>query len=164
MKCPERGRIFWGIVIWLGLMMFFSGSVLAAPAKLSGEEKSTAKLVELAKPDDDYSTYSNFCIISGKSKQGVRITIYTYKETKDTYEKLIIEDKVVSWVVGASGVFVKEIELEKNKVNKILIYAEKDDDFQIIKREITVKSGTLKEILKNEILKIEDLLSKVVDK
>lgn len=141
--------------------LIITGTVCAAPEKLTGEEKSTAAFVELSKPEGD-STYSSSCSISGKSERGVKVHIYIKPDSKDVYEKQKVDDEEVSWTVGKSGLFAKEIGLERDKVNKILIYAEKEDAFQIIKKDITVKSLTIKEVLKNEVVKIEDLITKIL--
>lgn len=157
-------RILLTIAVMLVSVMFFAGTAMAAPVKLSGDEKSTASLVGLSKPEENFSTFSDSCIISGKSKHGVKITIYIKEKSKDPYEKLVADNEEVSWTVGVSGIFAKEIGLHKNKTNKLIIYAEKDDDFQLVKREITVKTRTLKQILKNEVVKIEDLFGKIITK
>ena len=73
-----------------------------------------------------------------------------------------MDEEEVSWSVGVSGVFAKAIGLQRDKINNIIVFAEKDDKFQIIKRQITVKNLTLKQILKNEVVKIEDLINKVM--
>jgi len=142
--------------------LLITGAAWAAPEKLTGEEKSTAKLVELSKPEEDFSTFSDSCIVSGKSEQGVKLYIYIKSEDEDAYEKLKIDDEEVSWTVGVSGIFAKEIGLERDTVNELLIYAEKETDFQIMKRDITVKSLAIKEVLKNEVVKIEDLITKIL--
>ena len=142
--------------------MLITGPTWAAPEKLTGEEKSTAKLVELSKPEEAFSTFSDSCIVSGKSEQGVKL--YIYIKSEDAYEKLKVDGEEVSWTVGVSGIFAKEIGLERNKVNKLLIYAEKETDFQIIKRCITVKNLAIKEVLKNEVVKIEELITKFLSK
>ena len=134
-------------IIVTGLLI--TGAAWAAPDKLTGEEKSTVALVELSKPEEDFSTFSDSCLVSGKAEQGVKLYVYIEKENQDTYEKLKVDGKEVSWTVGVSGIFLKEIGLERDEVNKLLIYAEKENDFQIIKRNITVKPNILKEILKN---------------
>jgi len=100
--------------------------------------------------------------VSGKSEQGVKL--YIYIKSEDAYEKLKVDGEEVSWTVGVSGIFAKEIGLERNKVNKLLIYAEKETDFQIIKRCITVKNLAIKEVLKNEVVKIEELITKFLSK
>ena len=150
-------------VTFTASVILFTGIVFASPLELPKDAKSTTKLVELSKPEEDFSTYSDLCQVSGTSKQGVKVTIYILKD-KDTYEKLIVDDDEVSWTIGVSGMFAKEIGLERDKVNKILVYAEKDGEFQVIKREITVKDLSLKEVLKNQVVKIEDLLSKIINK
>ena len=155
-------RILLTIALMTVLVMFYAGTAMAAPDKLTGDEKSTASLVELSKPEENFSTYRDSCTVSGKSKEGVKVTIYIRENSKDTYEKLVSEGEKVSWTVGVSGIFAKEIGLRKNAVNKIIIYAEKDSDFQLMKREITVKTQTLKEIFKNEVVKIEDLIGKII--
>ncbi|MGE5328180.1 MAG: hypothetical protein ACM3KR_01575 [Deltaproteobacteria bacterium] len=147
-------------IIVTGLLI--TGAVWAAPEKLTGEEKSTAALVELSKPEEDFSTFSDSCIVSGKSEQGVKLYIYIKPDNQNTYEKLKVDDKQVSWTVGVSGIFAKEIGLERDKVNKILIYAEKESEFQIIKRAITVKNLAVKEVLKNEVIKIEEIITKIL--
>lgn len=146
------------------LAALYASPVLAAPEKLTGEEKSTADLVELSKPEEDFSTFSNTCIVSGVSKEDVKLYIYIKNEDEDTYEKLIVDNKDVTWVVGPSGIFVREIGLERNTINRLLIYAEKEDDFQIILRNITVKNLSLKEILKNEVVRVEDIISRILNK
>lgn len=155
-------RILMTIVLMMALVMFYTGAVMAAPDKLTGHEKSTASLVELSKPEENFSTFSDSCIISGKSTEGVKVTIYIKEDNKSTYEKLVSDDEKVSWTVGVSGIFAKEIGLERNDTNRIIIYAEKDSDFQLVKRKITVKTKTLKEILKNEFVKIEDVIGKII--
>jgi len=149
-------------IIVTGLLI--TGAAWAAPDKLTGEEKSTATLIELSKPEEDFSTFSDSCIVSGKSEQGVQIYIYIKAENEDEYQKLKVDGEEVSWPVGVSGIFAKEIGLERDKVNKLLIYAEKETDFQIIKRAITVKNLTLKEVLKNEVIKIEDIITNILNK
>lgn len=154
-------RIMLTVLALTACLIFTTGNVLAAPESLTGKEKSKAVLVELSKPDEDFSTFSDTCIISGKSEEGVRLVIYIGND-EDTYEKLTVDDEVVAWKVGVSGIFAKEIGLKRNAVNKIIIYAEKDNQFQIIKREITVKDLALKEVLKNEVVKIENLITKIL--
>lgn len=148
----------------LAVGLLITGSVWAAPEKLTGEEKSTAVLVELSKPEENFSTFSDSCIVSGKSEQGVKLYIYIKPEYKDEYHKLMVDDEEVSWTVGVSGLFAKEIGLERDTLNKLLIYAEKENNFQIMKRDITVKSLTLKEVLKNEVIKIDEFISKILSK
>ncbi|MGE5474008.1 MAG: hypothetical protein ACM3UU_07280 [Ignavibacteriales bacterium] len=144
--------------------LLITGSVWAAPEKLTGEEKSTAALVELSKPEEDFSTFSDSCIVSGMSEEGVKLYIYIKPEGEEEYKKLKVDGEEVSWTVGVSGIFAKEIGLERDTVNKLLIYAEKESDFQIMKRDITVKNLTLKEVLKNEVIKIEEIITKILSK
>ena len=147
--------------------VFISSIGFAAPMKLTGDEKSTAKLIELSKPSEAVSTFSDLCIVSGKASHGSKITIYVKDEKDDTYEKLITKTQnqqraVVSWSVGMSGVFAKEIQLERDKTNEIIIYAEKNDECQIIKRNVTVKNLALKELLKNGVVNLESLINRII--
>ncbi len=156
-----RRKLFLTVAALTVLVIMFSGTALASPANLSGDEESTAALVELSKPEENFSTFNVFCHVSGTAEPGVKVTVYIKKSNKDTYEKLMVDGKEVTWEVGQPGLFIQTIELERDKVNRILIYAEKNDDFQIIKRKITVKKQTWKELLKNGI-KLEDLISKII--
>jgi hypothetical protein len=148
-------------------VLLISAVGFASPERLAGDEKSTARLIELSKPEDDVSTFSDLCIVSGKARHGVKVTIYVKDSKDDTYEKLLTksqdQDMVpVSWTVGVSGVFAKEIKLERNKVNDIIIYAEKDDECQIINRKITVKNLYLKQILKNGVVNLQGLINRII--
>ncbi len=157
-----KSKLFLTVAALMVLVIMFSGTALASPASLSGDEEGTAALVELSKPEENFSTFSDLCHFSGTAEPGVKVTVYIKKSNGYTYEKLMMNEKEVAWEVGRSGYFLKEVELERDKVNRVLIYAEKDGHFQVIKRQITVKKLTLKELLKNGIVKIEDLVSKII--
>lgn len=158
-----KGKFLSTVLTLAALGLMFCGTVAAAPDALTGDEKSTTKLIELSKPEDDYSTFSDSCQVSGTARYGVKITVYIKKNRENTYEMLKVNDGIpVSWTVGASGYFLKEIGLERDSNNKILVYAEKGDDFQIIKREVNVKRQTWKEVLKNGVVRFEDMVSRII--
>lgn len=154
-------KIFVTVMVAMALMILLSGMSSAAPGTLAGDETSTAKLIELYNPEENYSTYNDSCVVSGKSKQGVKVTIYIRK-SNGTYEKLKVNNEEVSWVVGPYGKFAYEVELERDSTNHLIIYAEKNYQVQIIKRKVTVNNLALKEVFKNEVVKIENLFSKII--
>jgi hypothetical protein len=148
------------------MIIISSVQAMAAPKEISGDIKSTSEVLWLSKPEDNISTFSTSCIISGVASPGAVVTVYIQtNEQIDKYEKLIIDNEELSWEVGPSGMFVKEITLKSGKVNRIMIYAEKDEvNFQVVKREITVKESNLKELIRNGAIKLEEFINKIFSK
>jgi hypothetical protein len=151
------------MVVMLGLLTV---PAMAAPDTITKNMKSTSEILWLTKPEAEVSTFSTSCIISGVASPNTNITIYIKDEnTKDTYRKMIIDDEELSWSVGASGMFIKEISLQPNIVNDIIVYAEQDENnYQVEKRTITVKDDSIKEALKNGAIMIEDFITKIFNK
>lgn len=159
----KLNKVVYATVICIGL---FSFNVFAAPEKLSANIKPTAELLNVLKPENNISTYSDTSIISCIAKPGSTVTVYVQSlEDEEVYIPLVVDKEIVSAKVGPSGMFMAEIPLDRDIINKILVFAEKSDkDYDLAKREITVKNQTTKEKLKNITVKIEDFIGNLFNK
>jgi len=165
-------RVLFIIVCVTAFWCLFCMPGLAAPNVLTEEKGNTNSLFELKKPEEDISTFNDTYIIMGKALEGTVITVYEETDAdKGEYEPMLIDDEEVSCEVGCSGYFAREITLKRaeneDMINRIAVYGEHEDKetgeklYQVLQREITVKNASLKDVLINSVVKIEDFISKL---
>lgn len=86
---------------------------------------TSTSLVEIADYNSNITT-SAF-VLSGKSSEGVEISIYTKKDKKETFTQNKLVEK---FTVGKSGYFAKKINVDEG-TTYILVVAKKDSDVQL---------------------------------
>lgn len=86
---------------------------------------TASSLVEIA--DYDSSLTTSIFILSGKSSEGVEISIYTKKDKKEAFSQQGLVEK---FTVGKSGYFAKKINVNEG-TTYILVVAKKDSDTQL---------------------------------
>lgn len=136
-----------GIFLVIVLVLMSASVCLAAPESLSLDVGgNTNSLMVLTNPSGQQtSTFDNKYVISGYAKEGVNISLY-YKNG-DRFSILYPNGNRADWYVGASGLFIKQIDLAKGK-NVIIVRAEKDGLVQVEKYTINLLSKTILDIFK----------------
>ncbi|AEM74851.1 hypothetical protein [Caldicellulosiruptor acetigenus] len=86
---------------------------------------TASSLVEIADYDSNITT--SVFVLSGKSSEGVEISIYTKKDKKEAFSQQGLVEK---FTVGKSGYFAKKIDVNEG-TTYILIVAKKDSDIQL---------------------------------
>jgi len=128
-------------------------------------------LVKITRPEGDETTFKESYVICGNSdKQNITVKLLMYNEKTETFEPYKDLDGEDTWVIGASGFFMKEIELPKKGANKIRIVAyqgnTKKDNAELVLGEnlqvntftVTLLDRSVKEAIKNGFLRITDML------
>lgn len=139
-------------------------NVFAAPEEVSPNDcGNTYDLVVITDPPKEKSsTFSQNYIIQGHSLEGCKITLYWHDSQADVYKKiynhvdyyddfgnLATKYEEAAMEVGSSNLFMKNIELSYGK-NNIMVYAEKDGSYQILKFSVTLyDSGNILDILRS---------------
>lgn len=146
----------------LALAAFLSITVFASPDTVSPYEKSTAtNLISVTKPEGqkEYTLDADY-VISGYGKEGTVVTLYWHDNSVDKYKKIYnhVERKgsngssevvyeEATTTVGASGLFMKSIELPIGG-NNILVRAENGSEVQNVKLSLTRGKRNLMGIIK----------------
>ncbi|MCX7747145.1 MAG: hypothetical protein N2645_09675 [Clostridia bacterium] len=127
------------------------------------------EFINITRPEANESTFKTSYIFCGNTDQeGIKVELkYKDKET-DKWEPLVTTDGDSSWIIGSSGIFIKEVKLPykgSNNENKIMIKAYKasnpDGPKQIKEFTITVLDETFKEKIKNKLNSIGEALSRL---
>jgi hypothetical protein len=173
-------------------ILFIGINVYAAPEEISPDMEGTVNdliiLSDFMDGTDSVSTFDTPYIISGSGQEGVTVTLYIYNEELSLYQKIKIkqvienvasdqaegetsvqteESKTVeydlSFDVGASGLFMTDIDLNDGE-NKIALYAEKDDEdmYQIEKISINKLDKSFKTFIENLTVDIKTELNKLI--
>lgn len=117
---------------------------LAAPEFLGSSYVGTADyLVDILNPDSFSTTTSNsVCVVSAAAKAGTNVAIYMYDVSTGMYRKINTYFNGVKFeetAVGASGLYARQMLLREG-LNKILVYAQKDNAVQTTRLEVTLLS------------------------
>ncbi|WAM36312.1 hypothetical protein [Caldicellulosiruptor acetigenus] len=120
-------------ILSIATVVFADGSKTPAQAKnISSVEIDGSKvtatassLVEIAEYDSNLTT--SVFVLSGKSSEGVEISIYTKKDNKEAFSQQGLVEK---FTVGKSGYFAKKIDVNEG-TTYILVVAKKDSDIQL---------------------------------
>lgn len=128
-------------------------------------------LVTITRPEGDETTFKESYVICGNSdKQDITVKLLMYNEETEVFEPFMNLDGEDTWVIGASGFFMKEIELPKNGANRIRIAAyqgsngEKEielvpeENLQVNTFTVTLLDKSIRDSIKNGFLRITDML------
>lgn len=130
-------------LVTLLILIFSCVSVFAAPATLSSADvKSTAGgILTVTNPSTtSISSYDKSHNISGYAARGAEVSIYTLKD--GVYNLLYKDDAPVSFISGASGMFISPISLQYGR-NDLIVRAELNGNVQYAAKTITVLSPNL---------------------
>lgn len=132
-----KSRIVSLIVI---LILLFSVTSFAAPASVNGSDAGNISgMVIVKKPENAVSsTTKKVYTISAVSLSGVEISLYKFNPTTGLFD--VLADSVgipCINTVGATGIYVKDIELDTN-TNYLLIRAQYGNYYQTIRFDITL--------------------------
>ncbi len=129
---------------------------MAAPETVSPSAVSTASnLVVITNPPYFTSTTQKGVVFCGYGTPGTKITFYIY--SNDTYSPILSGDEPVTVTVNASGVFWKKVNFTTG-VHKVIVYAERNGAYQIVKREINVLGYSLADKMKDYTINIANEL------
>ncbi|MCX7924094.1 MAG: hypothetical protein N3B21_19105 [Clostridia bacterium] len=121
-------------------------------------------LVNITRPEGNESTFKKSYVICGNtSEQGVVVELYRFDESSKSYEPYENTDGESNWKIGISGIFMKEVQLDKG-ANDIMIIAYKEsnaDKKQVNRFTITVLDEGIKEKIKNGIDNIGNILKSI---
>ncbi|MFZ5989347.1 MAG: hypothetical protein ACOYWZ_19810 [Bacillota bacterium] len=128
-------------------------------------------LVTITRPEGDESTFKKSYVICGNSdKEGITVQLLMYNDKTGNFEPFKNTDEEDTWKIGASGFFMKEIELPNNGANRIRIAAYKDGDkknlipgenLQVNTFTVTLLDKGIKDSIKNGFFRITDMLTKL---
>ena len=113
----------------------------AAPASLEPAAQSTSSnLIVITNPPSISSTTQKGVVFCGYGDAGVKVTFYKYNPLTGLYFPMSLNGNNISLdIVYQSGLFWKKIDFSAGN-HKVIVYAEKGDRVQIVKREINVLS------------------------
>lgn len=122
----------------LAISLFSSVCAMAAPYSLSQwDTGNTDSLIYIKKPASLSATTSERTYtVTAAGKPGVDVTIYRKSNFDGYFYKVYQGGYLLSGTIGASGVYVVSIELLEGG-NKMRVYAENNDERQIINIDIT---------------------------
>lgn len=128
-------------ILSISSLAFAEGSETLSKAKnissieIDGNKISstTYSLIEIAEYDGSLTT--SVFVLSGKSSEGVEISIYTKNDRKETFSQNRLVEK---FTVGKSGYFAKKINVDEGPTY-ILVVAKKDSDIQLSLLKVSYK-------------------------
>lgn len=136
------------VLLAMIIMWTASVAVFAHPESfVEGSQSAVTNLITIRKPDSaSTSTVKTTYSVTGSGKEGVSICFYTYDGEKYVPQK-DASGNLVSYTIGASGVFYRQISLKEGE-NKICVRAEAaDGTYQLSYLTINViKSGVLTDV------------------
>ncbi len=142
----------------LALTSVLSAVAFAAPTKISENATGNSdSLITIKKPANLSATTSERTYtVTAAGKPGVEVTVYRKSKLDGQFYRVFQNGYFLSGTIGASGVYVVSIELIDGG-NKMLVYAENEDERQIIKIDITRLSKSQLDRINN--LSVGDLFS-----
>lgn len=168
---------FLALIAVFAMILLYSSEVFAAGVDdvVSNKwTKSTSQfIVIITRPDDNESTFRKSYIICGNTrKENIRVKLLILNKNTGTYELFNNSNGENSWDIGASGVFMKEIDLPYEGSNTIRIvaydkYASKSlvagKNLQISDFTITLLNNNIKNNIKNRFVRFTDMLYKMFE-
>lgn len=132
-----KGRI---ISLALILILLFSVTSFAAPASVNGSDAGNISgMVIVKKPETAVSsTTKKVYTVSAVSLNGVEISLYKFNPSTGLFD-MLCDAAGIPCVnsVGATGIYVKDIELDAN-TNYLLLRAQYGGYYQTIRFDITL--------------------------
>lgn len=146
------------LCLTLALLSILSAVAFAAPTKLSEDATGNSdSLITIKKPANLTATTSERTYtVTAAGKPGVEVTVYRKSKLDGQFYRVFQNGYFLSGTIGASGVYVVSIELIDGG-NKMLVYAENEDERQIIKIDITRLSKSQLDRINN--LSVGDLFT-----
>ncbi len=146
------------LCLTLALLTLFSLAAFAAPTKISEDYSgNTDSLLTVKKPATLSATTSERTYtVTAAGKPGVEVTVYRKSKLDGQFYRVFQNGYFLSSTIGASGVYVVSIELLDGG-NTMLLYAENENERQIIKIDITRLSKTQLDRINN--LSVGDLFT-----
>lgn len=128
-------------VLLTAILSMSSLVCFAAPASLDPVAQSTSSnLIVITNPPSISSTTQKGVVFCGYGESGVKVTFYKYNPLTGLYYPMTSNGNSLSLdIVYQSGLFWKKIDFSAGN-HKVIVYAEKGDRVQIVKREINVLS------------------------
>lgn len=126
------------VCIVMAMSVFSSVCAFAAPYSLSPwDSGNTNSLIYIKKPAALSATTSERTYtVTAAGRSGVDVTVYRKSNYDGNFYKVYQGGYMLSGKIGASGVYVVSIELLEGE-NKMRIYAENNNERQIINIDIT---------------------------
>ncbi len=142
---------FLGSLILAVMLLTVPSVCFAAPSSLPASVSlSQSGLITVTNPPSFSSTTQKGVVFCGYGTQGTTVTIYEYNSQTGTY--LPVNGGSVS--INASGVFWKKIDLSGG-YHKVILYAQKGDKTQAVKREINILSPNIADRMKSYTVNIK---------
>lgn len=117
----------------------------AAPATLSANAGSTSSgLIVITNPPSFSSTSQGGVVFCGYGSKDTKVSLYRFNNATQKYEKMA----VTTSTINDSGVFWRKVNLPAG-LNKIIIYAEKGNVCQVVRREVTVTGSSFTQKIKD---------------
>lgn len=151
-------KITIALCLALALTSILSVVAFAAPSQISPDATgNTDSLITIKKPASLTATTSERTYtVTAAGKPGVEVTVYRRSKLDGQFYRVFQNGYFLSGTIGASGVYVVSIELIDGG-NKMLVYAENENERQIIKIDITRLSKSQLDRINN--LSVGDLFS-----
>lgn len=133
-----KKKIMAVVCIVMVMSIFSSVCAFAAPYSLSPwDSGNTNSLIYIKKPAALSATTSERTYtVTAAGRSGVDVTVYRKSNYDGNFYKVYQGGYMLSGRIGASGVYVVSIELLEGE-NKMRIYAENNNERQIINIDIT---------------------------
>jgi hypothetical protein len=114
----------WISVLILLFLLVFYIPAFANTTYDKGTPATKEFYVKTSRPQNNESTLKKACFISGSTdEKGITVELYILNNNTGVYEPLVTSDGVSSFEIGASGMFIKEVDLPNYGENKILLVA-----------------------------------------
>lgn len=107
-------------------------------------------LIDIRNPESVISsTTGKVCVISAIAVPNTTVTLYSFNNSTNTYEKMYADGKALEATVGASGLYAQSIEL-KNGLNSIMVVASTNGAVtETVKLEITLLKSNVSDNVKS---------------
>lgn len=129
-------------LILITVSIFSFSVAFAAPNTVSANYSgNTDDLIVITNPEyQKTNTLEKTCVVSGYGEQGTTVGVYKLKDNN--------YNKATGFNIGASGLFMKSVELQTGK-NSIMLVAEKKGNVQVEKLEINLLNRRFIDTIKN---------------
>lgn len=154
-----KKKLITAVCLTLALLTVFSLAAFAAPTKISENYNSgnSDSLLTVKKPAALSATTSERTYtVTAAGKPGVEVTVYRKSKLDGQFYRVFQNGYFLNSTIGASGVYVVSIELLDGG-NTMLLYAENENERQVIKIDITRLSKTQLDRINN--LSVGDLFA-----
>lgn len=132
-------------------------SVSAAPQSIPANVSLSGNLITITNPPAFSTTTQKGVVFCGYGKGGTTLYFYEYNSANNTYAPILSNGDHVSVTINNSGVFWKKINFDSG-YHKVVIFAEKGNETQAVKREINVISPAIADKIRGFTLNINDLV------